>query len=50
VQHLEKVRLAELIGDDERAVAFLEQQIQSIRRRIANKDQKTLPPSSEQFI
>lgn len=35
MQHLEKVRLAELIEDDERAAAHLETQLGHIRRRIA---------------
>jgi hypothetical protein len=34
---LEVERLQELIGDDERAAAFLEQQLHSIRRRIASR-------------
>jgi hypothetical protein len=37
MQHLEKVRLAELIEEDERAAAFLETQLGHIRRRIATR-------------
>ena len=37
MQQLETERLQELIGDDERAVAFLEQQVGSIRRRIESR-------------